>query len=49
MPDRDAELWERTIGCRRMQECAHSSKTSRSARFGTICAVTGSPTRYFGT
>jgi hypothetical protein len=21
MPDRDAELWERTIGCRRMQEC----------------------------
>jgi hypothetical protein len=32
MPDRDAELWKRTIGCRRMQECAHSSKTSRSAR-----------------
>ena len=33
MCDRDnAELWERTIGCRRMQECAHSSRTSRSAR-----------------
>jgi len=27
-----SKLWERTIGCRRMQECAHSSRTSRSAR-----------------
>ncbi len=31
MPDRDAELLERTVGCRRVQECAHSSRTSRSA------------------
>ena len=30
MPDRDnAELWERTIGCRRMQGYAPSSRTSR--------------------
>ena len=34
MPDRDnAELWERTIGCRRMQGYAHSLRTSRSAEF----------------
>jgi hypothetical protein len=32
VPDCDnAELWERTIGCRRMQRHAHSSRTSRSA------------------
>jgi hypothetical protein len=32
MPDRDnAELWERTIGCRRMARYAHSTKTARSA------------------
>ena len=41
MPDRgNAELWERTIGCRRMQGCAHSSRASRSAEsFG--CKLTG--------
>ena len=32
MPDRDnAGLWERTIGCRRMQRHAPSLRTSRSA------------------
>ncbi len=31
MPDRDnAELWERTIGCRRLQGSAHSSRTART-------------------
>ena len=33
MPDRDnAELWERTIGCRRMKGYVHSSRTPRSAK-----------------
>src|SRR6516162_3665544 len=29
---RHAEPWERTIDCRRAQGCAHSSRTSRSAK-----------------
>jgi hypothetical protein len=32
MPDVTPSFGERTIGCRRMHGCAHSSKTSRSAK-----------------
>ena len=32
MPDVTPSFGERTIGCRRMHGCAHSSKTSRSSK-----------------
>jgi hypothetical protein len=32
MPDVPPSFGERTIGCRRMHGCAHSSKTLRSAK-----------------